>query len=131
MCIDMSEEAWAILAHDALSKRIHHMASHPLCDHRFCSMFGMTAKLCSWYWGQLVIKGLLPDAFKPERFLWTLHFLHVYNTEEVNCTMFCCSEKIFQKWIWVGIDAIGSLQLVSDMRTLLLLTYVFLTNISL
>jgi len=96
MCIDMSEEAWAILAHDALSKRIHHMASHPLWDCRFCSMFGMTAKLYSWYWCQLIIKGLLPDAFKPECFLWTLHFLHVYNTEEVNCTMFGAPRKPFK-----------------------------------
>ena len=133
MRIHMSETAWAILAHDTLVSKKNSCTTttvEPLCDRRFRSMFGMTAKLCSWYWRQLVIKGLLPDAFKPERFLWTLHFLRVYNTEEVNCTMFGCSEKTFRKWIWEGIDAIGSLQLVSDMRTLFLLTYVFLTNIS-
>jgi len=133
MRFNLTEEAWAILAHDALSKRVRMVTTrgHPLCERRFRSLFGMTVKLCSWYWRQLVIRGLLPDSFKPERFLWTLHFLRVYNTEEVNCTMFSCSEKTFRKWIWVGIDAIGSLQLVSDMRTLLLFTYVFLTIISL
>jgi len=50
MLIMISKEEWAILAHNEV------MRSHvqkPLTDHRFHALFGMSAKLCSWYWWQL------------------------------------------------------------------------------
>ncbi len=109
MRIIISKEEWAILAH---SKVMQNHVRRPLSDRRFRALFGMSAKLCSWYWRQLDLRGLLPRGFTPVHFLWMVHFLHAYCTEEVNCTRFGCSERTFRKWVWQGVAAIGSLQLV-------------------
>jgi len=109
MLITISKEDWAILAHNEVMK--NHV-SKPMTDRRFRALFGMSAKLCSWYWRQLDLRGLLPRGFMPVHFLWTVHFLHCYSTEEVNCTRFGCCESTFRKWVWEGVAAIGSLRLV-------------------
>jgi len=109
MHIAISTEEWAILAHN---EAMQSHANKPLTDCRFHALFGMSAKLCSWYWQQLDLWGLLPWGFMPEHFLWTIHFLHAYCTEETNCTWFGCTETMFRKWVWQGVAAIGSLRLV-------------------
>jgi len=111
MRLQISPQQRAIIANHEIGG-IHPWSlsvGQPLSDCRFCAMFGMSAKLCSWYWRQLDLKGLLPYHFQPIYFLWTLHFLHSYSTEEVNSTCFSCSEPTFRKWVRFGIHVIGSL----------------------
>ncbi len=50
MHITITTEEWAILAHnEVMQSHVH----KPLTDRRFRALFGMSAKLCSWYWRQL------------------------------------------------------------------------------
>jgi len=110
MHFNISELQWAILAqHKFMHTHIRHK---PMSLCRFCSCFGITPIVCSWYWHELDRKGLLPDCFRPKYFLWTLHFLKCYNTEEQNSMQFSCSEPTYRKWVWTGINLISFLDLV-------------------
>jgi len=117
MRIHLSPKHWTELSNHATGRNVRSRQYEPenpeLSDHRFIGLFGISPKLCSWYFRQLVLKGLLPPKFKPMHFLWTLHFLFAYSTEIQNASRFNCSENTYRKWVRLGVLAIGSLKLVS------------------
>jgi len=80
---------------------------------RFRSTLGCSPSLCSWCWNQLQNDKLLPRGFQPKHFLWTLMFLKLYCCESVAAVLCGCDEKTFRKWVWIGIKALGNLDLVS------------------
>jgi hypothetical protein len=51
-----------------------------------------------------------PNGFKPVHLLWGLLFLHLYNSEPVNCTRVACDEKTFRKWAWFVVCALADLE---------------------
>ena len=117
MRVHLSPKHWTELSNHATGRNVRSRWYEPenpeLSDRRFIGLFGISPKLCSWYFRQLVLKGLLPPKFKPMHFLWTLHFLFAYSTEIQNASQFNCSETTYRKWVRLGVLAIGSLKLVS------------------
>ena len=132
MCIHLSPEHWTELSNHATGRNIrsqwYEPENHVLSNRRFIGLFGISPKLCSWYFRQLVLKGLLPPKLKPMHFLWTLHFLFAYSTEIQNASQFNCSENTYRKWVQLGVQAIGSLKLVSNICVTYLIL-IFLTSI--
>jgi len=80
---------------------------------RFRAGLGVSPYVCSWYWNQLEKEDLLPPGFKPKHFIWTLLFLKLYCSESVHATLCGCDEKTFRKWTWLGVKALGHLEVVS------------------
>jgi len=117
MIFCLSPEDWTELSNHATGRDVRLRQYGPedqmLSDHRFIGLFGISPKLCSWYYHQLELKGLLLPKFQPVHFLWTLHFLFAYSTEVQNASRFNCSENTYRKWVRLGMKAIGSLKLVS------------------
>ena len=134
MLFNLTPEHWTELSNHATGRDNHWQQYRPddpiLSNRRFIGLFGISPKLCSWYFCQLVLKGLLPPKFKPMHFLWTLHFLFAYSTEIQNASRFNCSENTYRKWVRLGVLAIGSLKLVSYIRvthlSILILISIFL-----
>jgi len=116
MIIRLSPKDWTELSNHATGRdvrmRRNVLDDQKLSDRRFIGLFGISPKLCSWYYRQLELKGLLPPKFKPMHFLWTLHFLFSYSTEIQNASRFNCCENTYRKWVRLGVTAIGSLKLV-------------------
>jgi len=82
-------------------------------NRRFRSGLGISSHVCSWYWNRLEEECLLPTGFQPKHFIWTLLFMKLYCAESVNAAICGCDEKTFRKWSWLGMQAIGDLELVS------------------
>lgn len=78
---------------------------------RYKSMFGVTPCICHIIWK--LIQPKLPNGSSPIHLLWALYFLKNYNTEEVNRAVFRADEKTIRKWIWVFIDHISRMRVVS------------------
>ena len=45
--------------------------------------------------------------------LWTLLFLKVYASENVLCKICACDEKTLRKWVWMMLDEMARLDVVS------------------
>ncbi len=134
MLFYLSPEHWTELSYHATGRDVRSRWYGPedpmMSDRRFIGLFGIGPKLCSWYYRQLELKGLIPPKFKPVHFLWMLHFLYAYSTEIQNASWFNCCENTYRKWVRLGVQAIGSLKLVSYIRgtylIILFLTIIFL-----
>ncbi len=116
MFLHLTPEDWTELCNHATGRDVrsmwHRTEDAVLSVRRFIGLFGISPKLCSWYYRQLELKGLLPPKFKPLHFLWTLHFLFLYSTEIQNASRFNCCENTYRKWVRLGVAAIGLLKLV-------------------
>jgi len=80
---------------------------------QFISMFGCTLDIVMIVWRKLVLQEMLPDDARVKHLLWTLAFLKVYGSEYVMASMFRCTEKTMRKWVWLFIDKMSSLEIVS------------------
>lgn len=80
---------------------------------RFVSTFGSDPYLVAEIWDHLQESRSTPHQFRPIHLLWTLSFLKLYNTEAILSSLCGCDEKTLRKWVWVGIDSLSGLDLVS------------------
>jgi len=62
-------------------------------------------------------KSLLPEDTLVKHLLWGLSFLKLYNNQRVHAPVICgADEKTFRKWVWIVLDALGEIDLVSRRR---------------
>lgn len=83
-------------------------------------MFGISPQICSLCWKH--IKCELPMDCKEVHLLWALLFLKCYNTENVNHSIpfhSDCDEKTFRKWVWIVIDRLAFMKVVSSKYNLI------------
>ena len=82
---------------------------------QFASFFGCTPAVAAAIWNRIEKKDEIDvdPNFTPTKLLWTLLFLKTYLSETVLATL-CrgCTEKTLRKWVWIGIDILGDLDLV-------------------
>jgi hypothetical protein len=79
---------------------------------RFKSFYGVSPLICQTVWN-LLNANKLPSGSKPLHLLWTLIFLKQYNSEHVNHAITGADEKTFRKWVWIFIELIADLNVVS------------------
>lgn len=81
---------------------------------RFKAFFHQSPVMCSYGWRHLVESGWLDSINRPEpkHYLWTMMFLKLYGTEEVNASRVGCDEKTFRKWVWFYAEGIANLDKV-------------------
>lgn len=77
---------------------------------RFRSMFGISATVCSICYGNIV--AFLPDSAQPKHPLYSLMFMRLYVSENVNCFMAGCDEKTFRKQVWIFNPLIADMRVV-------------------
>jgi hypothetical protein len=78
---------------------------------RYRAHFGVDPWLVSYLWFLICTYAQpFPNGFKPVHLLWGLLFLHLYNSEPVNCTRVACDEKTFRKWAWFVVCALADLE---------------------
>jgi len=84
---------------------------------RFSACFGCSPKVAAVLWNRMDDKSLLPEDMLVKHLLWGLSFLKLYNNQRVHAPGICgADEKTFQKWVWIVLDALGELELVSHRR---------------
>jgi hypothetical protein len=47
-------------------------------------------------------------------------FLKNYDSEDFNATHYGCDRKTYRKWMWIVVDALASLNMVSNLHSVLL-----------
>jgi hypothetical protein len=80
---------------------------------QFKALFGTTTVVCQKIWSLLEDAMNLPDRARKIHLLFALHFLKLYQTEEVNSINSKVREKTFRKWCKAFVPAIASLEVVS------------------
>ncbi len=110
----LTSEEFERLADDIFTRRSAKLRLR-MRNRRFRSGLGISSHVCSWYWNRLEEERLLPTGFQPKHFIWTLLFMKLYCAESVNAAICGCDEKTFRKWSWLGMQAIGELELVSTL----------------
>ena len=89
---------------------------------RFRSYYGTTPLGCSLVWRDLVDEGIIEAKSQPVHFLWAIHYLKTYKTQE-NLAAFCrCKEETAIKWCWHYIRAIKKLKALKVSLSWLLLS---------
>lgn len=96
-----------------LGKKIikHESASEIVGIRRFKSFFGVSPLICAVCWQN--IKSNLPMDYKEVHLLWALLFLKCYNTESINHCIAQCDEKTFRKRVWVVVEELALMKVVS------------------
>lgn len=77
---------------------------------RFKATFGVSVSICSMSWQK--IKPNLFHDFTEVHFLWALHFLKCYNTENVNRSFAKCDEKTFRTRVWKVVEELSCMNVV-------------------
>ena len=78
-------------------------------------VFGCSLYVCSILWAYLTEHLANLHGARPVHLLWALLFLKLYQCEEANAAMCSCSVRTFRKWVWIVVNALASLDLVSLM----------------
>lgn len=101
---------------EALAQKITRRSpalSRSINRRRFRANFGVSAHTVSYLWELLSRRGNLPRGFRPSHLLWTLVFLNLYASEPIAAALCGCDEKTLRKWVWIGVDRLCELELVS------------------
>lgn len=77
------------------------------------SCFGVSVHMVCTIWRILTEQEKMPDNAEPKHLFWALGFLKTYATEHSLAVWFKCDEKTLRKWVWIMIDALSSLEIVS------------------
>jgi hypothetical protein len=85
---------------------------------RFVSFYGASSRVCHQLWHLLLKAQIMAEfpALKQEHLLWALFFLKVYGTENVQASIVAVDEKTYRKWIWIVIEWMSNLDVVSYFR---------------
>lgn len=108
----ISSRAFRALAQRELENRPR-STSWRVNSRRFRAKMGCSSLVCSNIWNRLTKKGILPPEFRAHHLLWTLVFLKLCCCETITADICGCDEKTLRKWVWIGIDLLGQLDLVS------------------
>lgn len=81
---------------------------------RFKGSFGCSPKVAAALWNRLDKKELLPADCLLKHLLWGLLFLKNYNVEDSQAPFLPADEKTYSKWVWIVLDALAELDLVSE-----------------
>lgn len=92
---------------------------------KFRSLFGMSCKVVTKTWNSLQLQNLLPAKADPKHLLWMCAFLKSYDSENVYATRFKVDEKTFRKWVWIMLEAVSKLEVVSRKKWLFLKMFYF------
>ena len=80
---------------------------------RFSATFGCSLCVAAAVWNRLDKKDLLPEDMLVKHLLWSLSFLKLYNPERAQAPVCGGDEKTFRKWVWIALEALAELHLVS------------------
>lgn len=80
---------------------------------KFRSCFGASLLVLTIAWNTLEVQKLLPADGHPKHLLWMCAFLKSYSSEAVYAAWFKVSEKTFRKWVWLFLEAVAKIELVS------------------
>ena len=82
---------------------------------RFLSFYGASSRVCHQLWHLLLKAKIIAEfpALMQEHLLWALFFLKVYGTENVQASIVGADEKTYRKWIWIVIEWMSNLDVVS------------------
>jgi hypothetical protein len=94
---------------------------------RFKEFFGVSPEVCEISWN--LMKEAIPPYSKHKHLLWALFFLKRYNTEAVNRKILNSDEKCLRYWIWIFVDLLANLNVVSFKQILLIYYFLMLTTI--
>jgi hypothetical protein len=78
---------------------------------RFRSLFGATPKVCSILW--ISLADTVPAYSESKHLLWALLFLKTYTSEHVMHALTGADEKTVRKWVWIFVQLISDLHVVS------------------
>ena len=88
--------------------------------HRFVSHFGVSPRLCAFIWYVAETRLIQEDAFiERKHLLWTLNILKTDDAEHVLKGRWSADEKTIRKWMYVCLNVIARLGLVSGMSSVL------------
>ena len=107
------------LAEEEILHRISNRRTRYSRD-RFAAAFGCSPKVVASLWNRLEKKNLLPDDALCKHLLWALFFLKLYIVEKAAAPLCGAAEKTFSKWIWIILDALAELDIVSQFILLVL-----------
>lgn len=93
--------------------RIGTAKSKAYFNRKFRSCFGASVLVLTIAWNTLVVQNLLPEGGHPKHLLWMCAFLKTYSSEDVYASWFKVSEKTFRKWVWLFLEAVAKIELVS------------------
>jgi hypothetical protein len=79
-------------------------------DCKFREMFGCGLLIAFSVWNIMSKNDLIPEGGSIFHYLWSLMFMKVYARTSVMSTLASADDKTFQKWVWVFIWAIASLE---------------------
>jgi len=80
---------------------------------RFAATFGCSTRVAAALWNRLDGKDLLPEDMLVKHLLWALSFLKLYNPESVQVPVCGADEKTYRKRVWIALEALAELDLVS------------------
>lgn len=83
-------------------------------NRKFRSCFGASVLVLTIAWNTLEVQKLLPAEGHPKHLLWMCAFLKTYSSENVYAAWFKVSEKTFRKWVWLFLEAVAKIELVSS-----------------
>lgn len=84
--------------------------THRLPDRRFRALFGLDSKTTADCWNKIA-RGV-PQGGSYRHLLWTLMFMKLYATEEVNSIIAQADRATFRKWVNIFIDLISRMNMV-------------------
>jgi hypothetical protein len=80
----------------------------------FSANFGVVSTIAVYLWNELVDLRYVGTGHTFVHLLWTLGFLKTYSTEEVLCcSTRSVSHNTHRKWVWMTIEAITKIKIVS------------------
>lgn len=81
------------------------------------SCFGVSVHMMLFLWDKLERNKLIPDKAEPKHLFWAMAFLKLYAAEPSLASMFRVDEKTLRKWVWLFVDSIAALEVVSTLNT--------------
>ena len=81
---------------------------------RFVAAFGINPRVVASIWNRIQAKDLAPDGMLVKHLLWALYFLKTYQPEAYTANRCQVDENTYWKWLWIVLDVLGELDLVSQ-----------------
>ena len=76
----------------------------------FRGLFGVETTVCNIVWKHVAH---CQKKIKPVHLIWALFFLRHYGCEKINAQIFNITEKTYQKWVWLIVELLLKIDVVS------------------
>jgi hypothetical protein len=85
-------------------------------DDKFLRLFGVDSNTAALIWNMVESRGniLTEPGRAIKHLLWSLLFLKNYETQALACILCRCSEKTHRKWVWIYVNEMSNLDVVSS-----------------